>query len=140
MSTSIPDDLFLKADARLLRQIILNLLSNALKFTEEGGVCAIKSVINDDGSLSISIRDNGIGMSEEGLEKAMSRFGQVDSSLSKKYQGTGLGLPLTKEMTEIQSGKFAIESEVGEGTTVTLTFPQDLVSNGKHQGNRSDVA
>ena len=70
----------------------------------------------------ISVTDTGIGMSEEDIPKAISSFGQIDSKLSRKYEGTGLGLPLTKKLVELMNGTFDIKSTVGKGTTITITF------------------
>src|SRR5262249_32887521 len=87
----------LQADRRRLRQMLLNLLSNAVKFTPEGGEVRI-SVRQIDAGIAISVADTGIGMDEAAIPKAFERFGQIDSSLSRKYEGTGLGLPLTKQL------------------------------------------
>jgi signal transduction histidine kinase len=116
----------LKADERRLRQILLNLLSNAVKFTPAGGEVKITAAPNGQG-LAISVADNGIGIAPEDIPRAMERFGQIDSVLSRKHDGTGLGLPLAKHLAELHGAAFAIESEVGVGTTVTITFPPGRV-------------
>lgn len=114
----------LNADPKRMKQIILNLLSNAVKFTPEDGeiTLSIKEEILEN-KVYITVSDTGIGISHKDISKAMSPFGQIDSSLSRRYEGTGLGLPLTKKLTDIMGGKFDIRSEVGLGTTITLIFP-----------------
>jgi signal transduction histidine kinase len=112
----------LRADERRLRQILLNLLSNAVKFTPEGGHVRISAARKSDGFV-VAIADNGIGIAPGDIPRALERFGQIDSTLSRKYEGTGLGLPLAKHLTELHGGTLDVGSEVGVGTTVTLTFP-----------------
>ena len=116
----------LHADARRLRQMLLNLLSNAVKFTEPGGHVQVKTALHADG-LAIVVSDSGIGIAPENLARALERFGQIDSSLSRKYPGTGLGLPLTKHLAELHGATLDIESTVGTGTVVTIQFPLDSV-------------
>jgi len=107
------------ADERRLRQIMLNLLSNAIKFTPEGGrVCV--ALGRQENHLILSVIDTGIGIEQGDIEKAFSRFGQIDSSLSRKYDGTGLGLPLSKNLVELHGGTLEMTSEVGRGTMVTV--------------------
>ncbi len=113
----------IKADAKRLKQVFLNLLSNSVKFTPSDG--AVTLSIKKDAFkklVYISVTDTGIGMSEEDIPKAISSFGQIDSKLSRKYEGTGLGLPLTKKLVELMNGTFDIKSTVGKGTTITITF------------------
>lgn len=109
-------------------QVILNVISNAVKFTPEGGNVhiSVKNQQNDfeTSEFIISIKDTGIGMSKDDIESAFQRFGQVDSGLNRKYEGTGLGLPLTKKLMELHHGKIEIESEIGKGTNVVLYFPE----------------
>jgi signal transduction histidine kinase len=114
----------LRADRRRVKQVLLNLLSNAIKFTPERGMITLKAQIVE-GGVQLEVRDTGIGMSETELPKALERFGQVDSSIGRKYQGTGLGLPLTKQLVEIHGGTFEIHSVTGQGTSVKLTFPPE---------------
>jgi two-component system cell cycle sensor histidine kinase PleC len=112
------------ADPKRLKQAVLNLLSNSVKFTPEGGSVTLSSFIDHQKNLLIiQVKDTGIGIAQQDIAKAMSSFGQVDSKLSRKYEGTGLGLPLTKKLVELMGGKFQLESEQGLGTTSTLTFP-----------------
>jgi signal transduction histidine kinase len=114
------------ADERRLRQIMLNLLSNAIKFTPEGGrVCV--ALGRDENHLIIGVIDTGIGIKQNDLEKAFSRFGQIDSSLSRKYDGTGLGLPLSRNLVELHGGVLELTSDVGRGTTVTVRLGADRI-------------
>ncbi len=119
-----PDLPYLLADERMLRQILLNILSNALKFTPAGGRITVYLKSEPlDGSYQIVIADTGIGMTADNIKKALTPFGQVESSLSRKYDGTGLGLPLSRSLIELHGGRLTIESEPGAGTKVTLIFP-----------------
>jgi signal transduction histidine kinase/HAMP domain-containing protein len=112
-------------DAAKLRQIFLNLLSNAAKFTERGGRVSLIAQDTADG-LAVTVGDSGIGMSAEDIEIAFQPFGQVDNRLERRYEGTGLGLPLTKALAELHGASIAIASERGKGTRVTVTFPKAL--------------
>ncbi|WP_316353134.1 sensor histidine kinase [Candidatus Trichorickettsia mobilis] len=117
------EHIVIKADPKRLKQALLNLLSNSVKFTPENGKITLKITI--DASMSevyIQVIDTGIGMSEKDIPKALSTFGQIDNKLSRKYEGTGLGLPLTKKLVELMHGKFDLTSIIGVGTTITLTF------------------
>jgi PAS domain S-box-containing protein len=121
----IEDDLpHLYIDERCFKQILLNLLSNAVKFTLAGGKITVKAAMDANKHLILSVIDTGIGMKPEDLPRAMAAFMQVDSSHARKYQGTGLGLPLTKTLVELHDCGFKLESEFGKGTTITITIPQ----------------
>lgn len=114
-------------DSKKFKQIMLNLLSNAIKFTPQGGEVRISAWVDmSEKSFVFEVKDSGIGIAPKDISRAMSPFGQVDSTLSRKYEGTGLGLPLTKKFVEIMGGKFTITSEVGEGTTITFSLPHDV--------------
>lgn len=115
------------ADQRRVKQILINLLSNAIKFTMRGGAVNVTAQMNDKGNLMISVADTGVGMTQNELTKAMSQFGQADSGLNRKHEGSGLGLPLAKNLIELHGGKFHIESEKGSGTTVTIFFPPERI-------------
>lgn len=129
-----PKHILLTADPKRLKQVILNLLSNSVKFTPEGGEVVLQVKDNPlENLVTIIVKDTGIGISAKDISKAMSPFGQVDSALSRKYEGTGLGLPLTKKLTEIMGGKFDIQSEQGLGTTITLTFPMTQMKKTKNE-------
>jgi signal transduction histidine kinase len=113
----------LRADERKVKQVLVNLLTNAVKFTPRGGKVTIKAWCREDSGFVFQVADTGIGIAPEDIPKAMSPFGQVDSGLSRKYEGTGLGLPLSKSFVELHGGLFDLQSQVGSGTTVTLRFP-----------------
>lgn len=117
------EPVLLRGDETKLAQIILNLLSNAVKFTEDGKPVALTVTEARSGWITIKVSDQGIGMREEDIEVALSPFGQVDSRLARKYEGTGLGLPLSKVLTEMHGGTLEVTSAPGEGTTVTVTLP-----------------
>jgi signal transduction histidine kinase len=112
----------IRADRRRFRQILLNLLSNALKFTGAGGTVTVRAHLSTEG-LVLQIADTGIGMAPQDFSKALEPFGQVDSRLARKYEGTGLGLPLTRQMVELHGGRLMLESALGEGTSVTVILP-----------------
>ncbi len=116
----------LLADERRLKQILLNLLSNAVKFTDEGGSITV-SAWTDPNGYCIEVADTGIGMKPDDLSKAMEPFAQVDSSLSRKYEGTGLGLPLTKALVEAHGGQLLLSSSFGVGTTALVRMPSHRI-------------
>jgi signal transduction histidine kinase len=121
-----PELPLLWADELKLRQIILNLMSNAVKFTRPGGRVAVAAYDlgpGDDGGVVVEIADNGIGMAAESIPLALSPFRQIDNRLDRKYEGTGLGLPLTKGLVELHGGALDITSQVDLGTTVTIRLP-----------------
>ncbi|MDH5489546.1 MAG: ATP-binding protein [Rhodospirillaceae bacterium] len=110
-------------DVRRAKQVLLNIVSNAVKFTPSGGHVSLKCGLDDAGNLKIVVSDNGVGMDEEGIKTALSRFGQIDSPYQNKREGTGLGLPITKELIELHGGSMRVQSALGIGTTVTITIP-----------------
>jgi signal transduction histidine kinase len=115
------------ADALRFRQIVTNLLSNAIKFTDPGGTVTLDAM-SVDTSIVISVRDTGIGMSVEDIGEAMKPFRQVDNSISRRFEGTGLGLPLSIKLAENQGGALEIRSRPGQGTTVSVRLPRYDVS------------
>ena len=117
----------LRGDPQRLRQIVLNLLSNAAKFTESGGRVWIETSILPDGSARLAVGDTGIGMAEHEIAIALTPFRQVDSSMARQHEGTGLGLPIVKALVELHSGELTIDSIPGEGTLVTVLLPADRV-------------
>ncbi|MBB4266204.1 PAS domain-containing sensor histidine kinase [Roseospira visakhapatnamensis] len=120
VSPSLP---FLRGDGQRLRQVLLNLLTNAVKFTQRGGLVTVHGRRARSGHLLLSVSDNGIGMSAQDIQIALSRFGQVESVFTRHEGGTGLGLPLCRALMEAHGGTLDIISQSGEGTTVTLRFP-----------------
>lgn len=123
LHTDIPDGLpHMKADQRLLRQILINLVSNAVKFSPPGADVHIRARGNDN-SLTIEVTDEGAGIPENKLRYVMEPFGQVNDPRSFTGRGTGLGLPLAKAMVELHGGQIALDSREGAGTTVTMVFP-----------------
>ena len=114
------------ADERSLRQIILNLLSNGLKFTPSGGQIIISTLLEDDGAVKLRIRDTGVGMSEEEIKDAFEPFRQIAPTRNTET-GTGLGLPLTKALVEINKARLNITSEKNHGTLVEVHFPKDRI-------------
>lgn len=113
----------LLADGRKLKQILANLISNAVKFTPQNGKVSTSARYGDKDGFVITVRDSGIGIAKEDIPKALSPFQQVDSDLNRKYEGTGLGLPLTLAFVALHGGTLDIESEPGAGTTVTVRLP-----------------
>jgi signal transduction histidine kinase/HAMP domain-containing protein len=114
--------LLVSGEKAKLRQIFLNLLSNAVKFTDAGGSVSV-TLREDSGEIVAEIADTGIGMSHGDIAVALTPFGQVDSRLERRYDGTGLGLPLAKSLVELHGGTLEIESEPGRGTTVRVRLP-----------------
>jgi signal transduction histidine kinase len=129
LETAIPAELpALWGDERKFRQIFINLLSNAVKFTPKDGRIEVAARVAGDGRLEIAVVDNGIGIAAEDIPKALEPFRQLDNRLSRQYEGTGLGLPLTAAMVRLHQSELRIESEPGSGTTVTVAFPAERVS------------
>jgi two-component system cell cycle sensor histidine kinase PleC len=119
--TDIESDLpNLRADERKVRQVLLNLATNAIKFTPPGGRVCLRARLGH--GLRLAVEDTGIGMASADIPKALSPFGQIDSPHNRRHTGTGLGLPLTKRLVEAHGASFEIRSEVAVGTVVTIEF------------------
>jgi len=116
----------IEADPRAVKQILLNLMTNAIKFTPEGGVVTV-AVEPKSAGLIVRVSDTGIGISQEDIQRLAQPFEQIDSQHSRKHEGTGLGLALSKSLVELHGGNFAISSVIGEGTTVTFTLPKTVI-------------
>jgi PAS domain S-box-containing protein len=126
--TSLPPNLpHIVADARSVRQIALNLLSNSIKFTGAGGQVIVSTAINDDNEVALRVRDTGAGMSEKELLTALEPFRQLATSARWGSNGTGLGLPITKALAEANHARFSITSQVNDGTLVEVVFPATRV-------------
>ncbi len=110
------------ADPARFKQILYNLLSNAIKFTPSGGIVSIEAV-RHDGAVAISVADTGIGISEKDQQRIFSEFLQVDGSYARKYEGTGLGLALTRKLVELHGGRIWVDSSPGRGSRFTFTMP-----------------
>ncbi|MEA5540427.1 PAS domain S-box protein [Limnoraphis robusta Tam1] len=119
-----PVPVTLEVDKRRIRQVLINLLSNAVKFTPEGGNILLKVEIDPDNCcLHLSVIDTGIGIAPEDQQHLFEPFVQIDSSLSRRYSGTGLGLALVRQITQMHAGIVSLKSEMGRGSTFTVTLP-----------------
>ncbi|BAE51900.1 sensor histidine kinase [Paramagnetospirillum magneticum] len=118
----------LMIDSRRTKQILINLLGNAVKFTPAGGSVTLRGALQSDGGMAFHVADTGIGMSEADIAIALSPFGQVDTGLDRRFEGAGLGLPLAKSLAELHGGSLEIISTPGEGTTVSVYFPAACVA------------
>ena len=119
------NDRCLRGDEVRLRQILLNLLNNAVKFTPPGGRVSLEIAWNAQNAMTVEIRDTGIGIAPEDLSRVLQPFGQAGDIMTRRHQGTGLGLPLTKALVELHGGRLQIESELGQGTVVHIVFPAE---------------
>lgn len=129
LETDLPDTLpVLWADATKVKQILFNLISNAIKFTEPGGKVSIKAWLNETSGFVAQITDTGIGIAAEDVPKALSPFQQVNQNSEHAHEGTGIGLSLAKRLAELHGGSLDLQSQLNVGTTVTVRFPKDRVS------------
>lgn len=118
----------LYADPRLVRQILINLITNAIKYSDKSGKIDVVAQLDDRGRMMLIVRDYGVGIPRDRIKEAMLPFGQIhDPTRSNTQQGTGLGLPLTKAMAELHGGMLLLDSDTGEGTKVTILFPETRV-------------
>ena len=117
----------LYADERMIKQILINLLSNATKFTAEGGAVSVGAFARDGRGMTLEVGDTGIGMSAEDIPHAMTAFAQVENTFVRSHSGTGLGLPLVKSIVDMHGAKLNIASKPGRGTTITIVFPPERV-------------
>jgi len=124
----LPDDLpGLRADERLLKQMLLNLLTNAIKFTPYGGQITVGARRGSSGNVELAVTDTGIGMSADEIGIALTPFGQIDNAHTRKHQGTGLGLPLVRALAELHGGSLELISEPKRGTTATIVMPAERI-------------
>jgi len=115
----------LRSDKRHIKQILLNLLTNAVKFTPPGGTVTFHAEAPESNGMSIRVADTGVGISAEHLERVLEPFAQVKDNAHIAHDGTGLGLAISHRLVKLHGGALTIESEVGTGTTVTIQFPAD---------------
>ncbi len=141
LGAALPDDPpMLRADPRAVKQILINLLSNAIKFTEPGGAVTVSAALDRD-MIVISVTDTGIGMAEADLSAALDAFGQIDGSLDRKHEGTGLGLPLVASLAELHGAVLKLDSEPGVGTTAAVVFPaRRTVTGPAHAAQKTERA
>jgi len=124
LTVMLPDCLpSVVADARRLKQVIVNLLSNAHKFTPEGGRITVTAALVSARTMAVAVRDTGVGMTPDQITVALKPFGQVNAGRARAHEGTGLGLPIAKAMIEQHNGTFTVESAEHVGTTVSFTLP-----------------
>jgi signal transduction histidine kinase len=122
--STVPADLpFLFADERCARQVVLNFLSNAVKFTPKGGRVEVCARLDGDGTIVISVTDTGIGMAKDDIPHALAPFRQLENSFGRRYEGTGLGLSLVKSLLDLHQASLQVDSAVGVGTTASAHFP-----------------
>jgi signal transduction histidine kinase len=118
-----PAGLRIMADRQRVRQVLLNLLSNAIKFTTDGGRIALEAAPTNGGAaVRVAVTDNGIGIAPDDQAKLFQEFVQLDASASRKYEGTGLGLALSRRLIELHGGTIGVESEMGKGSTFWFTL------------------
>jgi PAS domain S-box-containing protein len=128
LSSTVGDDLpTLTADATRLKQILLNLVSNAVRFTRPGGSVTVAAHRTANGGIAFEVVDTGVGMTPDEIKIALEPFGQVDARLSREHEGTGLGLPLARRLAELHGGSLHVDSEKGKGTRVIVTLPASRV-------------
>ncbi len=136
--TPLPPAMFFDQDR--LEKVVLNLVFNALKFTNPGGRVDLMWGASEAKELWVQVKDTGIGIAPEHLPKLFKRFSQVESSINRRYEGTGIGLALAKEIVELHEGRIEVESEPGRGTTMTVTIPLILEDPGSREKPPSDAS
>jgi signal transduction histidine kinase len=141
LSFQVPDaPLTVEADAKLLRQVSINLLGNAIKFTPQGGAITISMAYDVSKGCRVSFADTGIGIAEEDIGRVYLPFIQVENVFSRKHPGSGLGLAIVKQIVELHGGRIEIESSLGQGTTVHVILPPERVlGNGSGDNARSEA-
>jgi signal transduction histidine kinase len=140
-TVELPADLpLLRADERKTKQVLLNLVTNAIKFTPAGGRIVISGRADPETGLVLTVSDTGIGIAAEDFDRVLQPFEQVDSTLARAHQGTGLGLPLVKAIMELHGGSLQLASEVGVGTRVSVAFPPSRVVGSRATGKSRNAA
>jgi PAS domain S-box-containing protein len=128
LNVEVPVDLpAFRGEEKAIKQILTNILTNAIKFTPEGGAVTLKAKMDEFYRMVIVVEDTGIGIAKEDIAVALAPFGQIESALARKHQGTGLGLPLTKALIELHGGVLDLQSELGQGTKISIIFPAERV-------------
>jgi two-component system cell cycle sensor histidine kinase PleC len=128
LTTDVSKELMsMRADRQMLKQIHINMLSNAIKFTPEGGTITVKAWSGLDSGHVFQVIDTGIGITLEDIPKILQPFTQAENTLSRHHEGTGLGLPLAKNLVELHGGYLDFQSKVGAGSTVTVRFPKERI-------------
>lgn len=117
--------LMLLADERRLRQMLINIVNNAIKFTPEGGTVSVAAVRRSDGGITVQVTDSGIGIAPADVEKALQPFTKLKADTARSYEGAGIGLALTRQLVELHGGHIDLDSELGKGTIVSLLFPKE---------------
>jgi len=123
LTAIVPDGLLIKSDKTKLKQVLINLIGNAVKFTHEGGITLRVESDSVNALVRLSVSDTGIGIEEENIQKLFQEFNQLDASSTRKYGGTGLGLCISKKIVELNGGTINVTSKVGSGSTFTVTLP-----------------
>ncbi len=132
IATEVPDDLpMVRADERRLQQVLNQLVSNAIKFTESGGMVTIGASLEADGRLFLYVRDSGIGIAEADLDRVFEPFTQLDSSLARRFQGAGLGLYVSRALVAGHGGELSLRSAPGKGTSAEIRLPAERVVRGQ---------
>ncbi|MFZ3166328.1 MAG: ATP-binding protein [Candidatus Methanoperedens sp.] len=126
---------FMEGDKQKIKQVLFNLLSNAVKFSKQNGGTITVAVKKIDGMVRFSVSDTGIGIEKKNLNKLFKEFQQLDSGITRKYGGTGLGLVISKKLVELHGGKMTVESIYGEGSTFAFALPVQLKQNDQDKGS-----
>ncbi|WP_085907511.1 sensor histidine kinase [Kiloniella majae] len=128
LDSDTPENIpYLFGDRRQLKQILINLLANAVKFTPEGGTVNLYANYTETNGITLSVSDTGIGIPEKDLARVQEPFTQIENTLAKKHNGTGLGLTISKALAECHGGYLDIQSSLGVGTTITVRFPKERI-------------
>ena len=129
----------MRADARRLKQTLINVMSNGVSFTPDGGSVTLEAGVSQEGGLRLIIRDTGRGIAAEDIPVAKARFGRLDKASRSNHPGTGLGLPLAIELTRLHGGELDVASQIGKGTTVTIDLPAErCLPPGRHLGEAGE--
>jgi signal transduction histidine kinase len=121
--SDVPDQLVIQVDPEKVRRVIVSLLSNAVKFSPNQSIVRLTVGLDQAGLVTITVEDRGIGMDPQAIDRAFAPFVQLDEELSRQFEGSGLGLPLARLLTELHGGRIELDSVPGAGTRVVVTFP-----------------